>query len=389
MQEMAGQLLESVVDQATVQMQEAMDAYVRQEVSRLRAFHEATREMNAPEAHVRFAEMVRLFYGASGHGMQAARLARAGGEALKKTAAQAAAQAVRLSGEPMSEKRLAQIARQAVMEAAAARAKGAQRQLTKTSWRYRNDPLRRNDAIGRMLARWQETRAAGLCSDLATETANRATLDTAQAMGRTVVWRANAGACEFCRQLHGQAKTTGGKRQYFSALVAADATQRSLISADAAEIRKKKRYRMAAETPPLHSGCRCQLVIGEKIGAADYPGAWKKNSEGWYIVDSMGKTRMTMPKKQFGEKCGDHAKDYGLDPSNAEDREKLRNIIAKIVLESDGTGVSDWREYKDARVYWRGDDVVLATSDNEFITVMRGGITNKRLVWRGVFDGYR
>jgi hypothetical protein len=41
---------------------------------------------------------------------------------------------------------------------------------------------------------------------------------------------------------------------------------------------------------------------------------------------------MQIRDKQFGEKTGKHASEWGLDPSNPQDREKLRQTILDIVV---------------------------------------------------------
>lgn len=85
-------------------------------------------------------------------------------------------------------------------------------------------------------------------------------------------------------------------------------------------------------------------------------------------------------EKQFGKKVGRHAKDYGLDPSKAEDREKFLNIIIDVQTNAEEVRTGFWRGQKeDVLFYIKGDDVVITKQNNEFITLMKGGINNGRV----------
>lgn len=85
-------------------------------------------------------------------------------------------------------------------------------------------------------------------------------------------------------------------------------------------------------------------------------------------------------EKQFGKKVGKHAKDYGLDPSKAKDREKFRGIIDDIMATAEQTKIGFWRGQKeDVLFYIKGEDVVITDKNNEFITLMKGGATNERV----------
>ncbi len=84
--------------------------------------------------------------------------------------------------------------------------------------------------------------------------------------------------------------------------------------------------------------------------------------------------------KQFGRKVGRHAQDYGLDPSNPEHREKMRNIILDIYNHSTEIRYGQWRGYegKTATFYIKGEDVVVDV-DGKFVTILKGGINNARV----------
>ena len=85
-------------------------------------------------------------------------------------------------------------------------------------------------------------------------------------------------------------------------------------------------------------------------------------------------------EKQFGMKVGKHAKDYGLDPSKAEDREKFQSIINNVQSNADEVRIGFWRGQKeDVLFYIKGEDVVITDQNNEFITLMKGGVNNVRV----------
>jgi hypothetical protein len=85
-------------------------------------------------------------------------------------------------------------------------------------------------------------------------------------------------------------------------------------------------------------------------------------------------------EKQFGTKVGKHAMDYGLDPSKAEDREIFHNIINDIMANADEIRIGYWRgQPEDVIFHIKGEDVVITDQNNEFITLMKGGVNNVRV----------
>lgn len=85
-------------------------------------------------------------------------------------------------------------------------------------------------------------------------------------------------------------------------------------------------------------------------------------------------------EKQFGKKVGKHAKDYGLDPSKAEDREAFQKIIDGIVANADVVKVGYWRgQSEDVLFHIQGEDVVITDQKKEFISILKGGINNARV----------
>ena len=85
-------------------------------------------------------------------------------------------------------------------------------------------------------------------------------------------------------------------------------------------------------------------------------------------------------EKQFGKKVGKHAVDFGLDPSNADDRVTFQKIIDDIVDNHDEIRIGDWRgQADDVLFYIKGENVVITKQSGEFITILKGGIQNARV----------
>lgn len=129
--------------------------------------------------------------------------------------------------------------------------------------------------------------------------------------------------------------------------------------------------------PPFHPNCRCTIlpVVGEEERLAK-----KAGQELGFAVAKTGESGIIKTDKQFGKKIGKHAMDYGLDPSKAADREQMRMKIDSICSTADTIAHGDWRgQSKPAKFYIKGDDVVVTTEDNVFITILKGGISNARV----------
>jgi hypothetical protein len=85
-------------------------------------------------------------------------------------------------------------------------------------------------------------------------------------------------------------------------------------------------------------------------------------------------------EKQFGKKVGKHAIDFGLDPSKAEDREKFQNIIDEIMGSANEIRIGEWRgQSEEVLFHIQGEDVVITDQQNEFITILKGGVNNARV----------
>lgn len=128
----------------------------------------------------------------------------------------------------------------------------------------------------------------------------------------------------------------------------------------------------------------------ELVNEMTYPEweKWKKgleNSGNGTIMNSdslrgIGIQFFASKEKQYGKKIGKHAQDYGLDPSNAEDRDQMIKIINDIVDNYETVKIGAWRGQTDEVVFYiKGDDVVICKQDNEFVTVMKGGANNARV----------
>jgi hypothetical protein len=165
-------------------------------------------------------------------------------------------------------------------------------------------------------------------------------------------------------------------------------------------------YEPGVTAPPFHVWCRSVTVpyfednfTGERA-ARDADGntyyvpddmtykEWKKSM---VDGDTKGLTNSTKygnidlqffasKEKQFGKKIGKHAQDFGLDPSKESDRNTIRTIIDDIVANAEEVRIGFWRgQANDVLFHIRGEDVVITDQNNEFITILKGGINNGRV----------
>ena len=97
-------------------------------------------------------------------------------------------------------------------------------------------------------------------------------------------------------------------------------------------------------------------------------------------VENKEKSGIIKTDKQFGKKIGKHASDYGLDPSKKEDRLKMLAIIDDICDTAEEVVAGEWRGQEGpVKFYIKGDDVVVTTESDIFITILKGGATNARV----------
>ncbi len=84
--------------------------------------------------------------------------------------------------------------------------------------------------------------------------------------------------------------------------------------------------------------------------------------------------------KQLGKKIGKHASDYGLDPAKPEDRTKMQGIIDTICETPDEIVHGNWcGQTEGVKFFIKGNDVVITTESNVFVTILKGGISNARV----------
>ena len=136
-----------------------------------------------------------------------------------------------------------------------------------------------------------------------------------------------------------------------------------------------------------HRYCRCTVEY--------FPGDGKKQdiwTKKWVDVDKSDKIekrkafhkqtpRLIIKGSQFGKKAKAHTADFGLDVKKSSDRILFERKILDIVDNSDETirGI-EWRGQKQLLTgYIKGKDVVLANNNDEFVTILKGGIENARV----------
>lgn len=106
------------------------------------------------------------------------------------------------------------------------------------------------------------------------------------------------------------------------------------------------------------------------------------NSVGAMRYRSNRSSSVILNDEQFGHKAGKHCRDWGLDPSNREDREKLLGIIEDIIDSADEIVVGNtWRDQPQPCVFYRkGRDLVIINGDGEYVTIMKDGAGNRRFL---------
>lgn len=83
---------------------------------------------------------------------------------------------------------------------------------------------------------------------------------------------------------------------------------------------------------------------------------------------------------QFGKKVGKHASDFGMRPDSQEDRNKMRAIIENIVDNADERYFGEWAGQESPVIFHiLGDDVVVESKYQEFVTVLKGGTSSARV----------
>lgn len=176
-----------------------------------------------------------------------------------------------------------------------------------------------------------------------------------------------------------------------------NAIRRDQYAADPEKYRAQKRAAYAAQKAGLPtSGAafvhraeqilqRARKEYGDELVAVVKPTVFT-NAEGNSII---------MTSAQKGKKFGKHCKDFGLDPSKKEDRDRLeahiqdilRNKTAKYPGTFSGQGGIDLATGKSKRgsvvFYEKDNDVVIVSADEtQFISILKDGVTGNKNVRR-------
>lgn len=88
------------------------------------------------------------------------------------------------------------------------------------------------------------------------------------------------------------------------------------------------------------------------------------------------------PKNRYGKKVRKHAKEWGLDPASAADRQTFHDIVDGVIQEPDEVIEADnWRDQPAPQYYYyiRDEDVVVVNGDGESVTLLKGGVNNERV----------
>lgn len=141
---------------------------------------------------------------------------------------------------------------------------------------------------------------------------------------------------------------------------------------------------------PMHPMCRCSTAAymeEEKENSEDifteeeeFDGGngYNENKETTLVTLATG---LFVTRKQFGKKSGKHMKDYGLNPKDKRDRVVFERKIKEIVNKADEIieGIDWLGQGRPLRGYIKEEDVVLQNSRGFFVTILKGGVHNKRV----------
>lgn len=118
-----------------------------------------------------------------------------------------------------------------------------------------------------------------------------------------------------------------------------------------------------------------QYSVIESKNYSDFKKNYKKASEN---IEKSDKA-IIIKSEQFGKKIGKHAKDFGLNEAKEEDRNKMIEIITDI-FSSNEKRIGNWRgQEEDVLFHIKDNDVVITDQNNEFITILKGGVNNERV----------
>lgn len=142
--------------------------------------------------------------------------------------------------------------------------------------------------------------------------------------------------------------------------------------------------------PPLHPYCRCQIAPAvedwdvwqekqlDKKQAEKAANAVEEKTPIHNVISETSKVVFT--KKQVGKKLRKHAREWGLDPSLKEDRDKFVEICNEIIENAERVSTGEWwgQDNSPCTFYEYDGNLVIVDSEDNFVTVMRGGATNVR-----------
>lgn len=141
------------------------------------------------------------------------------------------------------------------------------------------------------------------------------------------------------------------------------------------------RYDRALEWAQLHGdqGLRAMLQAAraERLGMLK-----THNAVGAMKAHDRPSSNVILPGKRFGKKLRRHAKEWGLDPSVDSDRARLYSIIETIIDEAEEVVVgTTWQmQPQPCTFFRRNEDVVIVNAEDEFVTILKGGVRNRRFL---------
>ena len=81
-------------------------------------------------------------------------------------------------------------------------------------------------------------------------------------------------------------------------------------------------------------------------------------------------------ERQLGRKIGKHAADFGLDLAHTVHRVQLCHLIAEITTSPNRVVEGTFRGQGTVKVFIKGEDVVVTTPTEDFVTILKGGVHN-------------
>lgn len=129
----------------------------------------------------------------------------------------------------------------------------------------------------------------------------------------------------------------------------------------------------ASEPPP--PGCENSCVVVSGFG---FPGSVGKVTATKLLDDAAIRSvnLLKITEKQFGKKLAKHFKEFGLDPSNPSHRTVFRDMINDIANNADKVVEGSFRGQSGVKFFIKGKNVVVSKLDNEFVTILKDGISN-------------